>query len=177
MGVTFEPMDNFVIRGYCDREGFDRSDVHSITGDPIVSGSDNVLGANEATKSIAIFYDNDKFSFGYERMTKKNNLNVKRDNYTLSSYYGSYSCANNLTFFVRADDSNLGIEDVNQYYWDGIDYAVIGVEKTLAEGVKVAVNYKNKHHSRDSDLLLYDPVEEENFVLLWRDQWHSLPGR
>ena len=151
MGVTFEPRGNFIIRGYCGREGFDRA---------LWDTASSVLGANAVTKSIAIFYDNDKFSFGYERTTKKNHFNIKKNDLTVSSYYGSYSCDNNLTFFVRADDYDEGIEDVSQSLIDIFDYAVVGVEKTLAEGVKVAVNYKNMNFSQ------YDPVEEENFVCL-----------
>ena len=48
-----------------------------------------------------MYYNNGKCGFGYEKSTKNNWGNEEGSNWSISSYYGSYSCDNNLIFHTK----------------------------------------------------------------------------
>ena len=90
--------------------------------------------------ALAIAYTGDNFNLGADKsvMTNAGNkIDVKKD---LLSVYGSYKLNDKYTYFSRYD--NVTSEEDWNLEKDG-NFTVIGIERQMAKGVKLAVNVQS----------------------------------
>ncbi len=96
--------------------------------------------ASQHITALAIAYTGDNFNLGADKsvMTNAGNkIDVKKD---LLSVYGSYKLNDKYTYFSRYD--NVTSEEDWNLEKDG-NFTVIGIERQMAKGVKLAVNVQS----------------------------------
>ena len=125
VGLTFDASDNVVVRLHRDvvpRESYGENDAH------------------QSTTSAALAYKGDGFSLGAEYNLQENAKNVLDQERTGISAYGSYNLNDGMSLFARYDE--LSSENDWNLSKDGT-FMIIGVEKQMVKGLKVALNYQS----------------------------------
>lgn len=139
-GLTFSASENIALRIHRDispRENYGQQDEHQ-----------NITSA-------AMTYMADKYSLGLEYNLRENTNNVLNNNSTGISAYMTYKLQNGLSLFGRYDE--MESEDWNNTK-DG-SFTIVGLEKQMTKGVKVALNYQSYLSAEENS-------EEENTLFL-----------
>jgi len=139
-GLTFKASNNVALRLHRD-----------VT--PRDTYSDNSEHQNISTAAMA--YVTEKYSLGLEYNLRENTNNISDKNSTGISAYMTYKLNDGISLFGRYDE--MKSEDWNNSK-DG-SFKIVGLEKQMTKGVKVAVNYQ-------SYLSAEKNTEEENTFFL-----------
>jgi hypothetical protein len=138
-GLTFKASDKLALRLHRDvmpRETYE----------------DDAKYQNISTAALAYFGKN--YTFGMEYNIRENAANVLDQNSTGISSYLTYKLNDDLSIFGRYDEMNS--EDDWNISRDG-SLKIIGLEKEMTKGVKVAINYQSylgvKNNSEEKNTL------------------------
>ena len=112
--------------------------------------------SHQNTTSAALAYKGDGFGLGAEYNLQENAKNVSDQERTGISAYGSYDLNDGMSLFGRYDE--LSSEDDWNLSKDGT-FVIIGVQKQMVKGVKVALNYQSWTAATDG-------AEAENTVFM-----------
>ena len=124
-GITYTMIDRIVLRLHKD-----------IT--PRSAYGDN--DASQHINALAIAYNGSSFSLGAEKSRMMNASNILDNKKDLLSVFGNYTLSEKYSFFGRYD--NLSSEEDWNLENDG-DYAVFGIARKMAKGVKLSVNIQS----------------------------------
>jgi hypothetical protein len=141
LGLTYVVSEDVIIRVHRDvvpRESYGMEDSH------------------QNTTSAALAYKGDGFGLGAEYNLQENAKNVSDQERTGISAYGSYDLNDGMSLFGRYDE--LSSEDDWNLSKDGT-FVIIGVQKQMVKGVKVALNYQSWTAATDG-------AEAENTVFM-----------
>jgi len=92
------------------------------------------------TTTAAMAYSGDGYRLGLEYNLQENAKNVTDQERTGISAYGSYDLSNGMSLFGRYDE--LASDQDWNISKDG-SYMIVGIEKEMVKGVKVALNYQS----------------------------------
>ena len=96
---------------------------------------------HQNTTSAALAYSGDGFKLGAEYNFQENAKNIKDQERTGISAYGSYDLSDGMSLFGRFDE--LSSENwSNNDPKDGT-FMIVGVQKQMVKGLKVALNYQS----------------------------------
>ena len=94
--------------------------------------------------TLAVAYSGSNMTFGGEYNLRENTSNVVDNTSSAFSVYGNLDIGNDVSIFGRYDMSDS--EDANENQWnienEG-ELTIIGIEKQMTKGVKVALNVKS----------------------------------
>ena len=94
--------------------------------------------------TLAVAYSGSNMTLGGEYNLRENTSNVVDNTSSAFSVYGNLDIGNDVSIFGRYDMSDS--EDANENQWnienEG-ELTIIGIEKQMTKGVKVAVNVKS----------------------------------
>ncbi|MGB1932264.1 MAG: hypothetical protein ACPHL8_04365 [Flavobacteriales bacterium] len=124
-GLTYAAADNLTLRVHYDvvpRESYSANDAH------------------QNTTSAAMAYSGDGYKVGIEYNIQENAENVSDRERTGISAYGTYNLSNGMSLFGRYDE--LASDEDWNISRDG-SFMIVGIEKEMVKGVKVALNYQN----------------------------------
>ena len=124
-GMTYKASDNLAVRVHYDVV-------------PRETYGENV--AHQNTTSAAMAYSGDGYKVGLEYNIQENAQNVTDRERTGISAYGSYDMSNGMSLFGRYDE--LASDEDWNISRDG-SFMIVGVEKEMVKGVKVALNYQS----------------------------------
>ncbi len=124
-GMTYKASDNLAVRVHYDVV-------------PRETYGENV--AHQNTTSAAMAYSGDGYKVGLEYNIQENAQNVSDRERTGISAYGSYDMSNGMSLFGRYDE--LASDEDWNISRDG-SFMIVGIEKEMVKGVKVALNYQS----------------------------------
>ncbi|MDB0006577.1 hypothetical protein N9E30_01345 [Flavobacteriales bacterium] len=124
-GMTYKASDNLAVRVHYDVV-------------PRETYGENV--AHQNTTSAAMAYSGDGYKVGLEYNIQENAQNVTDKERTGISAYGSYDMSNGMSLFGRYDE--LASDEDWNISRDG-SFMILGIEKEMVKGVKVALNYQS----------------------------------
>ncbi|MGC6428948.1 MAG: hypothetical protein ACON4Y_01295 [Flavobacteriales bacterium] len=130
-GLTYNATENVIVRLHRDivpRESYGDNDAH------------------QNTTSAALAYKGDGFTMGAEYNLQENANNVINQERTGLSAYGSYDLSDGMSFFARYDE--LSSDNDWNLSKDG-NFLIFGIQKEMAKGVKVALNYQSWTEATD----------------------------
>lgn len=136
LGITYKVSDNLALRLH-----------HDVS--PRATYGEN--DASQAISAFALVYSNDNFTIGAEKNMMKNAGNILDEERELTSIYGDYTISDKYSIFGRYDDATLTDKETS--------YTVIGIERQMTKGVKVALNVQ-------SDKGIEEDAEAQNTLYL-----------